>query len=62
MDTRRPFLYGSGMPQPTPPTETEVLRRVTVRLLRDDERAAFDQALEAKHYLAHGRLAGQTAR
>ena len=50
------------MPKPTPPSEADVLQRVTVRLLRDDERAAFDQALEAKHYLANGRLAGQTAR
>jgi len=49
---------------PTPPdlSEPEVLRRVTVRLLPDDERDRFDQILENQHYLASARLAGQTLR
>ena len=47
---------------PPQPCEPEVLRRVTVRLLRDDERDAFDHSLENQHYLASARLAGQTLR
>ena len=47
---------------PPPPCEPEVLRRVTVRLLRDDERDAFDQTLENQRYLASARIAGQTLR
>ncbi len=50
------------MSKPSPPQETEVLPRVTVRLLRDDERAVFDQTLIDQHYLANARLAGQTLR
>lgn len=47
---------------PSQLSEPDVLKRVTVRLLRDDERAAFDHALEHQHYLASARLAGQTLR
>ena len=47
---------------PPHPLEPDVLKRVTVRLLRDDERDAFDHALENQHYLASARLAGQTLR
>ena len=48
----------------TPPaaTEPEVLQRVTVRLLREDERPQFDRRLETQHYLASAQLAGQTFR
>ena len=50
------------MPIPPPLSEPDVLPRVTLRLAGDDERAAFDRTLEAKHYLANARLAGQTLR
>src|SRR5512136_3255738 len=42
--------------------EADVLKRVTVRLIREDERAAFDRTLEQRHYLASARVAGQTLR
>ena len=42
--------------------EADVLKRVTVRLIREDERDAFDRTLEQRHYLASARLAGQTLR
>jgi len=38
------------------------LPRVTLRLLRPDERAVFDQTLAHQHYLANARLASQTLR
>jgi hypothetical protein len=42
--------------------ETAVLSRVTVRLLREDERAEFDRLLEEKHYLHSSLLIGQSLR
>jgi len=50
------------MSKSQPGGEVDVLQRVTVRRVRDEERAAFDQLLEARHYLANARLAGQTLR
>jgi len=50
------------MPISPPVTESDVLRRVTLRLVSDDERAVFDRTLENQHYLANARLAGQTLR
>jgi hypothetical protein len=50
------------MSKSQPGGEVGVLQRVTVRRVRDEERAAFDQLLEARHYLASARLAGQTLR
>ena len=50
------------MPTTPQPSESDVLSRVTVRLLRDDERDAFDRTLEHQHYLASARLAGQSLR
>lgn len=50
------------MPMPPQLRESEILQRVTVRLVRDDERDRFDQTLEQQHYLASARLAGQTLR
>ena len=38
------------------------MQRVTLRLVGDDERDAFDRTLEEHHYLANARLAGQTLR
>ena len=43
-------------------SESDVLQRVTLRLVGDDEREVFDRTLEDKHYLANARLAGQTLR
>lgn len=50
------------MSTPLAPSEPEILKRVTVRLLREDERPQFDRLLETQHYLASARLAGQTLR
>jgi hypothetical protein len=48
----------------TPPqlSEPDVLKRVTVRSIREDERERFDRTLEAHHSLANARLVGQTLR
>lgn len=43
-------------------TETDVLARVTVRLLREDERGQFDYYLETRHDLQSSQLAGQSLR
>jgi len=42
--------------------ETDVLKRVTVRLISAEERGWFDQLLEEKHYLASARMVGRTLR
>lgn len=47
----------------TPGTnETDLLPRVSVRLLHEHERPAFDQLLKEKHYLHNGTLTGQSLR
>ena len=43
-------------------SEPDFLQRVTLRLVGDDERDAFDRTLEEQHYRASARLAGQTLR
>ena len=43
-------------------TESEVLDRVTVRLLREDERSQFDYYLQEEHYLESSRLVGEWLR
>jgi hypothetical protein len=45
-----------------PSQETDVLARVRVRLLGEEERPEFDQLLEAKHYLQSSILVGQSLR
>ena len=50
------------MPKPQQGCEADLLQRVTVRWVRDEEREAFDRLLEDRHYLASARLAGQTLR
>ena len=50
------------MPRPPLLAEPDVLQRITLRLVGDDERETFDQLLEGRHYLASARLAGQTLR
>jgi Domain of unknown function (DUF4338)/DDE_Tnp_1-associated len=42
--------------------ESEILKRITVRLVRADERERFDQDLEQGHYLHSARLGGQSLR
>jgi hypothetical protein len=42
--------------------EADVLQRVTVRLIREEERTEFDFRLEHQHYLGSARLTGQTLR
>jgi hypothetical protein len=62
VDTLPRVFYHCGMSTPLPPSEPDVLKRVIVRLLREEERALFDRTLEAQPYLASARLAGQTLR
>jgi hypothetical protein len=50
------------MQTPLHAEEGDILRRVTVRLLREEERGQFDYRLENQHYLASAQLAGQTLR
>lgn len=47
--------------QPSTP-ESELLGKVTVRLILPEERDRFDQLLEEKHYLQSARLGGQSLR
>jgi hypothetical protein len=42
--------------------ESDLLARVTVRLLREDELGSFNYHLEQEHYLESSRLAGQSLR
>jgi len=42
--------------------ETDVLDRVTVRLVQEAERPEFDRCLETEHYLASSALVGETLR
>lgn len=44
------------------PHETDALRRITVRLLLEPERAEFDRLLQEEHYLHSSDLTGQTLR
>lgn len=44
------------------PQETDLLKKVEVRLLRDDERERFDQLLCERHYLHSACLVGQGLR
>lgn len=50
------------MPKPKNATEPAVLRRISVRLIRAQERPGFDQLLEQRHYLQSARLGGQSLR
>lgn len=42
--------------------EPEILKRVTVRLLLDEERPRFDALLEQQHYLCSARMVGRALR
>jgi hypothetical protein len=42
--------------------ETDLLPRVTVRLLLEHERPQFDRLLEEKHYLHESVLTGESLR
>ena len=44
------------------PTENNILDRITVRLVREDEHGQFNYYLESRHYLQSSRLAGQSLR
>lgn len=50
------------MPRPPIPCEPDLLARVSVRLLREDERERFDQLLQERHYLHSSTLVGQHLR
>jgi len=55
-------LYPSGMKLVQSANEPNLLKRVRVRLIREDERERFDQLLDEKHYLASARMVGRTLR
>ena len=42
--------------------EADVLGRVTVRLVREEERSRFDRLLEEEHYLESSILVGESLR
>jgi hypothetical protein len=44
------------------PNENDVLKQITIRLLREDERPEFDRLLKEKHYLHDCVLTGQSLR
>jgi hypothetical protein len=50
------------MSQPKSAPEWEFLRRVSVRLIRPEERERFDGLLETEHYLPSARLGGPSLR
>ena len=47
---------------PQLPPEPKLLAAVTVRLIRESERAAFDQRLRRDHYLKNPTAVGQVLR
>jgi len=50
------------MPKPIRPLESQILRRITVRLLQPEERERFDRLLEEQHPLHSARVGGQSLR
>ena len=58
----RPLGYTGAMKSASTINESDVLARVAVRLIREDEREVFDRTLVDQHYLASARLVGQTLR
>jgi hypothetical protein len=50
------------MPMAQQFSECDVLKRITLRLVGEEEREAFERTLEEQHYLANARLAGQSLR
>lgn len=50
------------MAKPKNQAEPSVLRRISLRLIRAEERPRFDQLLEQRHYLHSARLGGQSLR
>jgi hypothetical protein len=56
-----PDLF-SGMQGRKHIREEDVLSRVNVRLVGEEERAEYDRLLEERHYLESARLSGQTLR
>lgn len=50
------------MAKPKETSESEILKRIVVRLVRPEERERFDQALQQEHYLHSARLGGQSLR
>ena len=50
------------MPKRLPGAESEILQRITVRLMGENEQEDFDQTLAAKHYLGNARIVGEHLR
>ncbi len=55
------LLHG-GMKRYNLADEPDVLKRVSVRLIEDAERARFDLLLERKHYLCSAKMVGRALR
>ncbi len=51
-----------GMTKPKTAPESELLSKVSVRLIAEDERERFDGLLEKEHYIHSARLGGQSLR
>jgi hypothetical protein len=51
-----------GMTKPKTAPESELLSKVSVRLIAEDERERFDELLEKEHYIHSARLGGQSLR
>ena len=62
MDIGRGLRYIGGMQRYDFANEPTILKRVTVRLLLEEERGRFDELLEKKHYLCSARMVGRTLR
>ncbi len=56
------MYYNYGMKKYNFQDEPKILKRVTVRLVREDELARFNALLEKKHYLCSARIAGKSLR
>ena len=50
------------MTKPKVAPESELLRQVSVRLIREEERERFDELLEKEHYIHSARIGGQSLR
>jgi hypothetical protein len=56
-----PF-YNAAMPMPQQLSDPDVLKRITLCLVDNDQCEVFDRTLAEEHYVANARLAGQALR
>ncbi len=62
MDSLCQFCYTGVMKQYNIADEPNVLKRVSVRMIEESERARFDNLLEQKHYLCSAKMVGRSLR